>query len=109
MAINEDGLVYSILQSLARLELGLLGRRNFDGFASARITSFGRLALNDRKGTESNKTDFAIFLQTLGDDFQDGINGTCGIRFGDVDIIGYGRNQFILVHEGPLLIGYESG
>jgi len=82
-------LVDRVLQTLASLELGLVGRRNLDAFAGPRVTARGRGALGHTEGAEADQA----------------VNRARGIGFGQAGAIGNGCDQIILVQlKGPLLL-----
>lgn len=98
-------LVDRVLQTLASLELGLVGRRNLDAFAGPRVTARGRGALGHTEGAEADQADFVTALQSASDRVENAVNCACGIGFGQAGAVGNGCDQIILVQlKGPLLL-----
>ena len=58
--VTQDALrVYSVLQTLARLKLRLVRRRNLDLFAGPGVTALGGLPLRNVKRAKSDQADFS--------------------------------------------------
>lgn len=78
--------VECVLQALARLERGVLGRGDFHALAGLRIAARAGSPLLDFEGAETDQRNSVARLQGGGDRVDSGIQGAGGDRFGQVSV-----------------------
>ena len=102
------GLVDSVLQTFTGLEFWLVGCRDLNLFASARVPALGGFPLRHVECAESDQPDFLACLQRVGDRLKYAINGLCGISFGKTSSIGNCCHQIIFVNGRAPSLGQEQ-
>ena len=96
-----ETLVHGVFQSLARFELGLLGCRDVDRLAGARIAPLGSRAICNCKRPETNKADLGPPLQRTGNSVDHGINRLCGIGFRQPGGVCNMSDEILFIHFKP--------
>ena len=90
-------LVDCVLQTLASLELGLVGSCNLDGFSGARVAPRRSFAMRNAEGAKTNKTDFLFAGKSSGNGIKNTVYGFGRISFGKACVAGDGGNEIVFI------------
>src|SRR5262249_32268962 len=87
-----------VFQTLAGLELGLIGSRDLDFGAGRRVTARAGFALGDGEGAETDQPNLIASLQRCGDRVEYGVHSLASLSLGNLRLIGDHADQIVFVH-----------
>src|SRR6185437_6042457 len=96
-------LLDGLLEAFAGAELRQLRGGNLDLLAGARVAPFRCGALGDAERAEADETDLEALLQSVADGVEHGFERLLRIRLGEAGGRRDGIDEFVLVHECPLM------